>query len=232
MKLPSLDGNTDLPPAGPSRPFLCVACNQPHPVGYCPLKLAGVEHCGLCGIAHIGYQRTCPQFSSEAQVTQMLQSLKQSTEPKYLVEQARQYLYGIRKDLVMRRRKAEQRSYVNNMATGSFAPSELMSPGHASVGPYGRWQASTSGPASQVKSQGSHPVAARNYQGAHQDRYYSPLAPPAGAFQPQLTSQVSRPPPTANHPTNTPGLVLGSAPHAHPISVPPWQRWQHSERPQ
>ncbi|KAK2768638.1 hypothetical protein FQN54_000494 [Arachnomyces sp. PD_36] len=85
-------------------PAICVACNAPHPVGYCPLKLAGVEHCGLCGIAHIGYSRTCPHLNSEAQVAMMLGSLKASTEQRALVDEATKYLRGIRGDLVRRKK--------------------------------------------------------------------------------------------------------------------------------
>lgn len=75
-----------------------------HPVGYCPLKLAGVEHCGLCGIAHLGYSRVCPHLNSEEQILSMLQSLRQSTEPKWLVDSARHYLYNVKGDLAKRKR--------------------------------------------------------------------------------------------------------------------------------
>ena len=84
--------------------YRCVACDQHHPVGYCPLKLAGVEHCGLCGIAHFGYSRTCPHLNSEAQVAIMLGSLKESTEQRSLIEEATKYLRGIRGDLVRRKK--------------------------------------------------------------------------------------------------------------------------------
>lgn len=75
-----------------------------HPVGYCPLKLAGVEHCGLCGIAHLGYSRVCPHLNTEEQILSMLQSLRQSTEPKWLVDAARHYLYTVKGDLVKRKK--------------------------------------------------------------------------------------------------------------------------------
>lgn len=75
-----------------------------HPVGYCPLKLAGVEHCGLCGIAHLGYSRVCPHLNSEEQILSMLQSLRQSTEPKWLVDFARHHLYNVKGDLVKRKK--------------------------------------------------------------------------------------------------------------------------------
>jgi chromodomain-helicase-DNA-binding protein 4 len=160
----------------------------------------------------------------------MLQSLKQSTEPKSLVDEARHYLYGVRKDLVMRRRKAEERSSMNKRAAGSVPQVGPSNPGQGFVGP----QVSPSVPPPQVTSRGGHAVTARNYQGPYQDpyaanRYYSPLAPPAGVFQARLPSQVSRPPPAANHPTTMSGQVPENAPHAHPFSMPPWQL---SERPQ
>jgi chromodomain-helicase-DNA-binding protein 4 len=101
-KVMLVDGSQD--PIDRSLP--CIACNQMHPVGYCPLKLAGVEHCGLCGIAHLGYQRVCPHLNSEEQILSMLQSLRQSTEQRWLVDSARNYLYGVKGDLV-KRRKAE-----------------------------------------------------------------------------------------------------------------------------
>lgn len=100
---PALDGGTD----AASRSSPCIACNQIHPVGYCPLKLAGVEHCGLCGIAHLGYQRTCPHLNSETRVALMLGSLKESTEPRHIVEEAKKYLRGIRGDLVRRKKLQE-----------------------------------------------------------------------------------------------------------------------------
>ena len=84
----------------------CMACNHLHPVGYCQLRLAGVEHCGLCGIAHLGHLRTCPHLQSELQVASMLGSLRQSTEPSDLVEAATKYLRGIRGHLVAARKKA------------------------------------------------------------------------------------------------------------------------------
>ncbi|OKL64036.1 hypothetical protein UA08_00599 [Talaromyces atroroseus] len=99
-----MDGSND----SMDRSLPCIACNQMHPVGYCPLKLAGVEHCGLCGIAHLGYQRVCPHLNSEEQILAMLQSLRQSTEPRWLVDSARSYLYGVKGDLV-KRKKAENR---------------------------------------------------------------------------------------------------------------------------
>ena len=47
----------------------CLACKTFHPQGQCPLKLAGTEMCNLCGIAHFGFNRTCPHLQSEVQVS-------------------------------------------------------------------------------------------------------------------------------------------------------------------
>jgi hypothetical protein len=46
----------------------CMACRTFHPQGECPLKLAGVEYCNLCGMAHFGAARVCPHIQSETQV--------------------------------------------------------------------------------------------------------------------------------------------------------------------
>jgi len=85
----------------------CVACDGTHETGYCPLKTAGVENCGLCGLAHYGHSRTCPHLSSEMQVRTMLEALKKSTEPKPLIQEAIKYLRGIVGDLAQRKRKRE-----------------------------------------------------------------------------------------------------------------------------
>ncbi|KAF3491762.1 chromatin remodeling factor [Arthroderma uncinatum] len=95
--------------------YPCIACDHLHPIGYCQLRLAGIEHCGLCGIAHLGHARTCPHLNSELQVASMLGSLRQSTEPDHLVDAATKYLRGIRGHLVARRKnnqKSAQREQV------------------------------------------------------------------------------------------------------------------------
>ncbi|OBT95840.2 hypothetical protein VE01_06068 [Pseudogymnoascus verrucosus] len=89
---------------------LCLACDSMHAVGQCPLKRSGVEHCGLCGMAHYGFiqsgsEAACPKFSSETQVRLMLDSLKMSTEPKEIIEPARMYLRGVIGNLVKKKKK-------------------------------------------------------------------------------------------------------------------------------
>jgi len=87
----------------------CSACDEVHPMGWCRLKVASVEHCGLCGIAHIGHGRTCPHLNSEVQVATLLGTLKESMESRDLVEQARRYLRMIRGDLVQKKRSQENK---------------------------------------------------------------------------------------------------------------------------
>jgi len=95
-------------------------------MGWCRLKIAGVEHCGLCGIAHIGHGRTCPHLNSEVQVATLLGTLKESTESRELVDQAQKYLRKIRGDLVHRKRAQEKKQQqaqpetqaASGMATG------------------------------------------------------------------------------------------------------------------
>lgn len=78
-------------------------------MGWCRLKLAGVEHCGLCGIAHLGHGRTCPHLNSEIQVATLLGTLKESTESHELKDKATKYLRMIRGDLVQRKRNQERK---------------------------------------------------------------------------------------------------------------------------
>lgn len=92
---------SDLSPNGDSIPSReqesllkqhCHACGEMHVTGYCPLKLTGVEHCGLCGLAHFGASDSCPHLMSEGQVRLMLDALKASNEPKEIIDMARAQL--------------------------------------------------------------------------------------------------------------------------------------------
>ena len=83
-------------------------------MGWCRLKLAGVEHCGLCGLAHLGHSRTCPHLNDETQVGRLLQTLKESPEPREHVEAATKYLRMIRGDLVQRKRKKREQEMVRS----------------------------------------------------------------------------------------------------------------------
>ncbi|KAF2170286.1 hypothetical protein M409DRAFT_52019 [Zasmidium cellare ATCC 36951] len=85
----------------------CRACQSFHAVGSCPLKLAGVEHCNLCGMAHYGHARVCPHIQSETQVRAMLEALKYSNEPEHLVKEANRYLRGLKGSLVQLKKQKE-----------------------------------------------------------------------------------------------------------------------------
>jgi chromodomain-helicase-DNA-binding protein 4 len=112
-------------PFEPTHPntHICQACHKNHPLGACDLKAAGVEHCGLCGLAHYGYGRTCPHIKSETQVREMLAALKNSPEKKELIDLAVKYLRGVKGTLVQQkkrdREKAEGRG--QNMANTNAA---------------------------------------------------------------------------------------------------------------
>lgn len=75
----------------------CLACNARHARGSCPIKQAGVEFCGLCGIAHYGsgLPKTCPHLNSITQCRIMLETLKSSSEPKEHIEAAKRYVVGV-----------------------------------------------------------------------------------------------------------------------------------------
>jgi len=109
----------------------CLFCRHYHQVGSCPLKLAGVEYCNLCGIAHYGMGRVCPHIQSETQVRSvmplppnfpprgtdsmvnllqvraMIEALKNSTEPEHLVKAAARYLKGLKGSLVQTKKQKE-----------------------------------------------------------------------------------------------------------------------------
>ena len=75
----------------------CLACDARHPTGSCPLKQAGVEFCGLCGLAHYGsgLPKSCAHLNSITQCRIMLETLKSSPEPKEHIEAAKKYLVGV-----------------------------------------------------------------------------------------------------------------------------------------
>lgn len=93
--------------ASPPDRLVCFACNKSHTPGQCRLKSAGVEHCGLCGLAHYGSGRTCPHLRSETQVTRMLEALKHSQEDPHLKNLAKSYIGGIKGSLAQQRRIKE-----------------------------------------------------------------------------------------------------------------------------
>ncbi|KAL4887047.1 hypothetical protein BJY04DRAFT_213010 [Aspergillus karnatakaensis] len=110
----------------------CMACSRVHALGSCHLKVAGVEHCGLCGIAHFGFARTCPHLKSDTQVTRMLEALKQSTEDRHLVALAKKYCYGIKGDLAQRKRRVSSKA-AGGAGDNTAAPTPP-APNNAAVG--------------------------------------------------------------------------------------------------
>ncbi|KAF4550351.1 Chromatin remodeling factor mit1-like protein [Elsinoe fawcettii] len=123
-----------IPPShtlGTNQPVMttCVACEDIHALGSCPLKKAGVERCNLCGLAHFGHARICPHINSETQVRAMLDALKQSPEQGPLVREARKYLTGVKGTLVQKKKLEEEKRrrereglFVAQLGQGITAP--------------------------------------------------------------------------------------------------------------
>ena len=90
----------------------CPACSKFHKVGFCPLKLAGNEYCALCGLAHYGsgFQRICPHLNSVTQCRVLLETIKQSNEPREIKDRAKKYIVGIIGDLNNRKKKTAQQA--------------------------------------------------------------------------------------------------------------------------
>ena len=72
-------------------------------MGWCRLKVAGVEHCNLCGLSHLGHKGICPHLNSEAQLNILLSQLKESTESAELVDAATKHLKQVRAELVRKK---------------------------------------------------------------------------------------------------------------------------------
>ncbi|KAF2706482.1 hypothetical protein K504DRAFT_459785 [Pleomassaria siparia CBS 279.74] len=120
------------PTYGQTQAQLCAACKQHHPRGACHLKAAGVEHCGLCGLAHFGHARTCPHIKSETQVREMLQALKNSPEKRELVDMAAKYLRGVKGHLVQQKKKDQERSLLQASGVSRQPQAQMHSNG---IGP-------------------------------------------------------------------------------------------------
>ncbi|KAJ5169695.1 SNF2-related protein [Penicillium coprophilum] len=110
----------DTPPPPPMGTFdgaqddlpSCVACQHRHVPGNCPLRHAGVEFCGLCGLAHWGGRRACPHLQSRLQVGRMLEALEKSAEAPALIMGAKRYLQGILKSVARIERDRKKASLV------------------------------------------------------------------------------------------------------------------------
>lgn len=109
--------SVNTPPFGPpsragpanvqAQSITCLACGEAHPVGFCPLKLAGIEFCPICALAHFGHQRTCPHLNSVTQCRLMLDAIKQSPEAAADKHAAKKYVVGIIGDLQQRKKRKE-----------------------------------------------------------------------------------------------------------------------------
>ena len=110
----------------------CAACTQRHPPGDCPLMLAGLEHCGLCGIAHYGHQRTCPHLTSVTQLRLMVEAIKYSTEPQEIKDLAKKRVVGLIGSINQARRQEKEAKlppapnshYANNSKSGTHGISK------------------------------------------------------------------------------------------------------------
>ena len=100
-QIPGIDGANSLPAR-------CPACDNYHRKGRCPLKLAGVEKCPLCGIAHYGRGRICPHINSITQLQAMHEALKQSPEHPDVKELAKKKVTGLIGSIRQKRRMEEE----------------------------------------------------------------------------------------------------------------------------
>ena len=110
----------------------CLACNNSHgshPLGFCPLKLAGNEHCNLCGLAHFGLPGICPHLGNELACRTMLRQLKDSPETPALKKAAAQHLRDIISGLVQKdREKQLQRGRPKGSGTAVGAQAAYVTP--------------------------------------------------------------------------------------------------------
>ena len=97
---------------------VCLACRASHVPGQCPYKLAGVELCPLCKIAHYGKGPICPHLSSETRVVAMMDCLRQSNEDPTLVSEAMRYLRGRLGELRRRKKLARLEERKKEMEAG------------------------------------------------------------------------------------------------------------------
>ncbi|MCJ1475148.1 hypothetical protein MMC13_003808 [Lambiella insularis] len=185
-------------------PLACIVCNNAygsHKVGFCPLKIAGVEYCNLCGLAHFGTARMCPHFNSETQVRIMLHDLASSPEPRELVELAKKYLRGVKGHLVARKKKGEaiETGATTPLTHGLGQPNGVHLPSNGNglaASRYSDHQYGTNGQAFPVAKAGvsplifSNPPATGNFNSQlRQGTYPDPVnAAPAGSHDPRSFS--------------------------------------------
>lgn len=96
----------------------CPACIELYAEESSSPKASGKEFCPLCGLPHFRQGRTCPNIKSETQVNAMMNALKQSVEPKQLVDAATKYLQSVKDKLVQQRKQKEADLLANANTNG------------------------------------------------------------------------------------------------------------------
>ncbi|KAF8534418.1 P-loop containing nucleoside triphosphate hydrolase protein [Trichophaea hybrida] len=109
------------PTDDPAMPF-CQACRNHHAQGACTLKQSGVEYCPICKLAHFPKASICPHFESETQIKAMMEALRQSTEDKALVDEAKRYLRGRRAQLQKEKRERKAKEVPSLRENGKNKP--------------------------------------------------------------------------------------------------------------
>ena len=67
--------------------------------------MMGADHCNLCGVTHFGFSDKCLHYLSVVQIRVLLDSLRQSNEPKAKVDAARVVL---RRELARKLQPSQQ----------------------------------------------------------------------------------------------------------------------------
>lgn len=140
---PLYDGNNE---GDGRRSAPCIACQKHHEMGQCPLKLAGVEYCGLCGLAHYGHPQTCPHLKSVSRCRMLLEALKQSPETIAEIEHAKKFLIGNIGDLQRKKREKQEEAKRSNQqghAGSAMAPSYPIAASQPMAGFHAREDSST-----------------------------------------------------------------------------------------
>ncbi|KAJ5729894.1 uncharacterized protein N7483_004402 [Penicillium malachiteum] len=120
-----LDGAMD---ADAAPPRVCIVCNTNHEVGRCPVKEAGVEHCPLCGLPHLGGRRICPHFHSRVQIQRMMDALRYSNENPQIIASAKRYLQGVLSHLTVQERISSSMQPSTLAASSSAGPVQYQVP--------------------------------------------------------------------------------------------------------
>lgn len=166
----------------------CPACHKMHPQGACELKAAGVEHCGLCGLAHYGHSRTCPHIKSETQVRAMLEALRNSNEAKELVDLASRYLRGVKGTLVQQKKRDREKAAA--AAQNGGVPTPLPPKPRAAPNNAGKYVPYVPGPANGAP--GGPPSQFPNTYGPPQREVPSWFKGPGDAPHPKTLAEQQR----------------------------------------